>query len=155
MMTLTIPAGVDNGKRIDIPHQGDAGRNGGQAGDLIVVIHVAEDRFFERSGQDLYCAVPITMAQASLGAEITIPLLDDKRVSVKVPAGTSNGKLLRIKGEGVPYTGTSRRGDLYVKIVVQVPSRLSAQQKALLEQYLALENPTTSPDLIPLESLSR
>ena len=155
MMTLTIPAGVDNGKRIDIPHQGDAGQNGGPAGDLIVVIHVAGDRFFERSGQDLYCAVPITMAQASLGAEITIQLLDDKRVSLKVPAGTSNGKLLRIKGEGVPYTGTSRRGDLYVKIVVQVPSRLSAQQKALLEQYLALENPTTSPDLIPLESLSR
>ena len=155
MMTLTIPAGVDNGKRIAIPHQGDAGTNGGQAGDLIVVLHVEGDNYFERSEQDLYCAIPITLAQAALGAEITVTSLDGKKISLKVPAGTANGKLLRIKGEGVPYTNSTRRGDLYVKIIVQVPTRLSSQQKALLEQYLRLEGASTSPELIPLASLSR
>lgn len=155
MMTLSIPAGVDNGKRIAIPHQGDAGTNGGPAGDLIVVIHVTEDRFFERDTQDLYCAVPVTMAQAALGCDITVPSLDGKQISLKIPAGTSNGKLLRIKGEGVPYTGSTRRGDLYVKVVVQIPAHLSSQQKTLLEQYLQLENATTTPQLIPLSSLNR
>jgi molecular chaperone DnaJ len=155
MMTLSIPAGVDNGKRIAIPHQGDAGTNGGPAGDLIVVIHVTEDRFFERDTQDLYCAVPVTMVQAALGCDITVPSLDGKQISLKIPAGTSNGKLLRIKGEGVPYTGSTRRGDLYVKVVVQIPAHLSSQQKTLLEQYLQLENATTTPQLIPLSSLNR
>ncbi|MFA6856412.1 MAG: molecular chaperone DnaJ [Treponema sp.] len=155
MMTLSIPAGVDNGKRIAIPHQGDAGTNGGPAGDLIVVIHVEEDHFFERESQDLYCAVPVTMAQAALGCDITVPSLDGKQISLKIPAGTSNGKLLRIKNEGVPFTGSSRRGDLYVKIVVQIPTRLNSQQRELLEQYLRLENATTTPQLIPLSSLNR
>ena len=155
MMTLTIPAGVDNGKRIAIPHQGDAGLNGGQSGDLIVVIHVESDNYFERAEQDLYCAIPVTLAQAALGAEITVTSLDGKKISLKVPAGTANGKLLRIKGEGVPYTNSTRRGDLYVKIIVQVPTHLSSQQKALLEQYLRLEGASTSPNLIPLVSLSR
>jgi molecular chaperone DnaJ len=155
MMTLSIPAGVDNGKRIAIPHQGDTGANGGPAGDLIVVIHVEEDRYFERDNQDLYCAVSLTMAQAALGADISVPSLDGKQINLKIPAGTPNGKLLRIKGEGVPFTGSTHRGDLYVKIVVQIPSRLSAQEKALLEQYLKLENATTSPQLIPLSSLNR
>src|SRR5574344_556145 len=154
MMTLSIPAGVDNGKRIAIPHQGDAGTNGGPAGDLVVVIHVDEDRYFERDSQDLYCAVPITIAQAALGCDITVPSLDGKQISLKIPSGTSNGKLLRIKGEGVPFTGSTRRGDLYVKIVVQVPQRLSSQEKALLEQYLKLENATLSPQLIALSSLN-
>ncbi|MDE5898049.1 MAG: molecular chaperone DnaJ, partial [Treponemataceae bacterium] len=152
-MTLTIPAGVDSGKRIAIPRQGDVGENGGTPGDLIVILHVEQHPTFGRDGQDLYCAVPVTFAQAALGADITIPALDGKKVELKVPAGTGNGKLLRVKGEGVPFTGSSRRGDLYVKIMVQIPQHLSAQQKALLQQYVALENATSSPQLIPLSSL--
>ncbi len=152
-VTLTIPAGVDDGKRIVIPHQGDAGENGGPAGDLVVILHVENHQFFERDGQDLYCAVPVTMVQAAIGATITIPSLDDKHIEIKIPAGTPHGKMLRIKGEGVPVTGTTRKGDLYIKIMVQIPQRMTSQQKALLEEYSKLDNATTSPNLMPLSSL--
>ncbi len=152
-MSLKIPAGVDNGKRIVIRGQGDAGENGGPAGDLIVVLHVEDHPYFERDGQDLYCAVPVSLAQAALGCDITIKSLDDKKLTIKVPEGTANGKLLRIKGEGVPVSGSSRKGDLYVKIIVQVPSKLSSKQKEILKQYLELENPPKEPQLINLSKL--
>lgn len=154
-MTLTIPAGVDDGKRIAIPHQGDAGANGGPSGDLIVVLHVQQHPLYEREGNDLYCAVPVTMVQAALGETIKITALDEKQIEIKIPAGTSHGKLLRIKGEGVPVTGSSRKGDLYVKIMVQIPQRMSSQQKALLAEYSKLDNATTSPQPLPLSSLGR
>lgn len=155
MMSLKIPAGTDNGKRIVIPGLGDAGENGGPAGDLVVVLHVDSHPLFERDGQDLYCAVPISMAQAALGCDITINSLDGKKVTLKVPSGTSNGKLLRIKGEGVPISGSSRKGDLYIKLMVQIPQHLSSKQKDLLKAYMELENPPESPDLIPLSKLER
>lgn len=152
-MSLKIPAGVDNGKRIVIRGLGDVGENGGPAGDLVVVLHVESHPYFERDGQDLYCAVPISVTQAMLGCEITINALDDKKVVVKIPDGTSNGKLLRIKGEGVPVAGSSRKGDLYIKVMVQIPTHLSSKQKDLLKQYMELENPTKEPDLMPLSKL--
>lgn len=152
-MSLKIPAGVDNGKRIVIRGMGDAGENGGPAGDLVVVLHVENHPFFERDGQDLYCAVPVSMAQAALGCEITVTGLDGKKITIKVPDGTANGKLLRIKGEGVPAGATGRKGDLYVKIMVQIPTRLSSKQKDLLNQYLELENPPKEPQLMKLSSL--
>ena len=152
-MSLKIPAGVDNGKRIVIRGMGDAGENGGPAGDLVVVLHVEQHPLFERDGADLYCAVPISIAQAALGCEITITALDGKKLAIKIPDGTSNGKLLRIKGEGVPLSGTSRKGDLYVKIMVQVPTRLSSKQKDLLKQYMDLENPPKEPNLLNLSKL--
>ena len=152
-MSLKIPAGVDNGKRIVIRGMGDAGENGGPAGDLVVVLHVENHPFFERDGQDLYCAVPVSMAQAALGCEITVTGLDGKKITIKVPDGTANGKLLRIKGEGVPAGTSGRKGDLYVKIMVQIPTRLSSKQKDLLNQYLELENPPKEPQLMKLSSL--
>ena len=155
VMTISIPAGVDDGKRITIPHQGDAGTNGGSAGDLIIVIHVSNDKYFERDGNDLYCAVPISLSQALLGADVTITSLDGRHITLKVPAGTSHGKLLRIKEEGVPYSGSARKGDLYVKVMVQLPAKLSRQQQKLMEEYAELENATKSPSLMPLSSLSR
>ncbi len=150
---VTIPAGVDDGKRITIPRQGDAGRNGGAPGDLVVVLHVAPHSYFERSGQDLYCAVPISVTQAILGTEIFVTSLDDKRIKIKVPAGTQHGKLLRLKDEGVPYTNSTRKGDLYIKLIVQIPARLSSKAKALLEEVSKLEGENQSPKLIPLSEL--
>lgn len=154
-VTLTIPAGVDDGRRIVIPRQGDAGKNGGARGDLIVVLHVRSHEYFERSGNDLYCAVPVSMTQAALGATITISSLDGRKIDIPVAAGTQNGKMLRIKGEGVPYSGGGRKGDLYIKVMVQVPERLSAQEKKLLQAFAEAENPTKEPSLIPLASLAR
>lgn len=154
-VTLTIPAGVDNGRRIVIPKQGDAGKNGGERGDLIVVVHVRSHEYFERSGSDLYCAVPISMSQAALGATITINTLDDRKIDIPVAAGTQNGKMLRIKGEGVPYSNTSRKGDLYIKIMVHIPEKLSGQEKKLLQEFAAAENATKTPPLIRLSELSR
>ncbi len=153
-VTLTIPAGVDEGKRIVIPHQGNAGRNGGPSGDLIVVVHIKDHKFFERDDYDLYCAVPVSISQAALGATITIKSLDDRSIDVKVPAGTQNGKILRIKGEGI-NSANGRKGDLYIKLMVQVPTKLTPAQKKILESYLAEEKPSDSPDLIPLSNLSR
>ena len=116
-------------------------------------MHVDSHPLFERDGQDLYCAVPVSMAQAALGCDITIKSLDNKKVTIKIPSGTSNGKLLRIKGEGVPVGGSNKKGDLYVKIMVQIPQRLSGKQKDLLQAFLELENPPETPDLMPLSKL--
>jgi len=154
VMTITIPAGVDNGKRICIPRMGDAGVNGGSSGDLIIIIHVRNDKFFERSENDLYCAVPISLAQAALGADITIKGLDGRNITIKVPAGSTQGKLLRVKDEGVPYGNSSRKGDLYIKLIVQLPTKLSREQVKVMEEYAKLENATTTPDMIPLEKLA-
>ncbi|MDY2842884.1 MAG: molecular chaperone DnaJ [Treponema sp.] len=154
-MTLTIPAGVDDGKRISIPHMGNAGANGGPAGDLIVVLHVSQHEYFERDGEDLYCAIPVTFAQAALGADLNVTSLDGKKIEFKLPSGTTNGKMFRIKGEGVPYSGGLRKGDLYVKILVQIPTRLTSEQKRLMQQFAEIENATTSPQCVPLSSLSR
>ncbi|HIW36098.1 MAG TPA: molecular chaperone DnaJ, partial [Candidatus Treponema faecavium] len=150
---VTIPAGVDDGKRIVIPRQGDAGRNGGPAGDLIVVIRVRPDECYERNGYDLYCALPISMTQAALGADILFTALDGTTIKVPVPAGTQNGKLLKLRNQGVPVVGSQRKGDLYVKIMIQVPQRLSSKQKDLLKQFADLENATNSPQPLPLSSI--
>ena len=154
LMTLTIPAGVDEGKRITIPRQGDSGTNGGSPGDLIVLIHVEEDQYYEREGSDLYCAIPISFTQALLGADIDITNLDGNRITIKIPAGTTNGKTIKIKNEGVPVTGTSRKGDLYIKFIVQLPTRLTKDQQALMQKFAEIENPTKTPTQIPLSSLS-
>ena len=113
---------------------------------LVVVVHVESHPLFERDGQDLYCAVPVSMTQAALGCDITINSLDGKKVTIKIPSGTTNGKLLRIKGEGVPMAGGSRKGDLYVKLMIQTPQHLSGKQKDLLQEFMKLENPSTNPD---------
>ena len=151
---MTIPAGVDDGKRFALSHQGDAGENGGPAGDLIVILHVDQHPLFERDAQDLYCAIPVSFTQAILGADISIESIDGKKIAIKIPAGTSSGKLLRIKGEGVPFTGNpGKRGDLYIKVVVQIPQKISFAQKDLLQKYMEQENPTDTPKLLSLSSL--
>jgi len=105
-LSVTIPQGVENGRRLVIPRQGDAGPNGGPAGDLYVIIRIKPHEYFERQDLDLYCAIPISITQATLGAEIQVNTLDGKTIKVKVPAGTQNGKMLRIRDEGVPSGGT-------------------------------------------------
>ncbi|MDR2477364.1 MAG: molecular chaperone DnaJ, partial [Treponema sp.] len=148
---VTIPAGVENGKRVVIPRQGDAGPNGGPAGDLYVVIRIKPHEYFERQDLDLYCAVPISLTQAALGADIHVTTLDNKTIKVKVPAGIQSGKMLRIRDEGVPATG--RRGNLYIKLVVKIPEKLSRRGRELLEELARAEGQDDNPRPIPLSEL--
>jgi molecular chaperone DnaJ len=148
---VTIPAGVENGKRVVIPRQGDAGLNSGPAGDLYVFIRVKPHEYFERQGLDLYCAVPVSITQAALGSEIHVATLDAKTIKVKVPAGIQNGKMLRIRDEGVPAGG--RRGNLYIQLKVQIPERLSKRGRELMEELSRIEGENDSPKPIPLSEL--
>ena len=148
---VTIPAGVENGKRVVIPKQGDAGPNGGQAGDLYVFIRIKPHEYFERQGLDLYCAVPISVSQAALGADIHVTTLDNKTIKVKVPAGIQSGKMLRVREEGVPSGGS--RGNLYIKLMVQIPEKLSRRGKELLEELAKTEGQNDSPKPISLSQL--
>ena len=152
-INVTIPAGVEDGRRIRIPEQGDAGPRGGPSGDLYVVIRVRAHEFFERDGHDVYCVIPITYTQAALGAELHVPTLEDKRVKVKIPPGTQNNKILRLRGEGIPQPGSGRRGDMYIRILVTVPQKLSSKAKTLLNNLAELEGDNTSPKPVPLADL--
>jgi len=129
-ITVRIPAGVKDGQRIRLPGKGAPGRRGGPAGDLFVVVHVSEHTLFGRKGEDLTLTVPITFAEASLGTTLTVPTLDGN-VSVKVPAGTSSGRTLRVRGRGIK--GKGRAGDLLVTLEVAVPVRLTAAQRKVIE----------------------
>ena len=149
---VTIPPGVENGKRLVIARQGDAGPAGGPPGDLYVLIRVKPHEFFERQDEDLYCAIPVSITQASLGAEIQVSTLDGKTIKVKVPAGIQNGKMLRIRDEGVP--NYNRRGNLYIKLMVQVPSKLTRRGRELMEELSRVEGENSAPKPIPLSELS-
>jgi len=150
-IVVTIPAGVENGKRVVIPKQGDAGPNGGPAGDLYVFIRIKPHEYFERQGSDLYCAVPVSVTQAALGGDIHVSTLDNKTIKVKIPAGTQNGKLLRIRDEGVPVG--NQKGNLYIKLMVQIPEKLSRRGKELLEELAKVEGQNDNPKPIPLSQL--
>jgi molecular chaperone DnaJ len=149
---VTIPPGVENGRRVVIPRQGDAGPGGGPPGDLYVFIRVRPHEYFERQNEDLYCAVPISVTQASLGAEIQVSTLDNKTIKVKIPPGIQNGRLLRIRDEGVPNGG--RRGNLYIKVIVQIPAKLSRRGRELMEELAKVEGEVGSPKPIPLSELA-
>jgi molecular chaperone DnaJ len=150
---ITIPPGVENGKRVIIPRQGDASTSGGPPGDLYVFIRVKPHEYFERQDADLYCAVPVSITQAVLGAEIRVMTLDNQSIKVKVPPGTQNGKLLRVRDEGVPANG-GRRGSLYIKLMIQIPTKLSKKAKELMEEFASMEGVSDAPQPIPLSKLA-
>ncbi|GAC1643747.1 MAG: molecular chaperone DnaJ [Acidobacteriaceae bacterium] len=133
-LSVNIPAGVEDGTQIRYKGQGEAGQFGGPAGDLFIVLHVEQHAVFERDGEDLHCAIPISFPQATLGAEVEVPLLREGKHTVKIPAGTASGHEFRIKGQGVPSLNRRGRGDLVVTTVVQIPTKLNKRQRELLEQ---------------------
>lgn len=153
-LKINIPPGTDNGKRLSVAGQGDAGPNGGKPGDLYVFIHVKPHEFFERDGHDLYCAVPISIFKAALGGDITVPTIDGKKVKVAVSPGSQHGKMLRLREEGVPgLNGGSKRGDMYIKLMIQVPQKLSRKGKELLEELIKIEGDEAAPKPIKLSEL--
>jgi molecular chaperone DnaJ len=133
---LRIPPGVDTGTRLRVQGEGEAGPNGGPAGDLYVVLEVKEHAFFERRGADLYCTIPLSIAQASLGTELQVPGLGGEE-RLKVPEGTQSGAVFRIKGKGLPDPHGGGKGDLYYHVRVLTPTKLTREQRKLMEQLNA------------------
>ena len=133
-LSVKVPAGVDDGDRIRLSGEGEAGRNGGPPGDLYVEIRVNPHKLFTRDGADLACEVPISIATAILGGDVDLPTLDGN-VSLKVPAGTQSGKVFRLRAKGVSTVRDARQGDLFAKVAVETPVNLSSEQKDLLQQF--------------------
>jgi len=151
-ISVKVPAGVENGSRLRLVGEGEAGIAGGPPGDLYVVIQLKPNQFFEREGTDLHCEVPIPFVLAALGTEIEVPTLEGT-VKLEVPEGTQTGKVLRLKGQGLPPLQPrlskeqlhKMRGDLFVKIFVEVPTRLNARQRELLEEFARESDIELSP----------
>jgi molecular chaperone DnaJ len=136
---IKIPAGVETGSRLRVTGEGEAGVGGGPTGDLYIVLHVAEHEHFERQGSNLYSAVPITFAQAALGAEITVKTLNTDE-DLKIPAGTQTGTVFRVKGKGMPNLGGRGHGDLFVAVTLVTPKTLTKEQRQVLEQLAQIED---------------
>jgi len=135
-LSVKVPAGVDDGDRIRLSGEGEAGRNGGPPGDLYVEIRVKPHNIFRRDGADLSCEVPISFAKATLGGEVELPTLDGN-VSLKIPPGTQSEKVFRLRGKGVTTVRDKRLGDLFAKVSVETPINLTEEQTALLEEFEA------------------
>jgi molecular chaperone DnaJ len=134
-LKVNIPAGVEDGTRIRLGGEGEAGARGGPAGDLYVFLSVHRHQLFEREGPDVHCRVPISMVQATLGGNIEVPTLDGKMARINVPAGAQNGHQFRLRGKGMPIVRSTQRGDMYIEINVETPTNLTARQKELLKEF--------------------
>jgi molecular chaperone DnaJ len=143
-VTLRIPAGVDTGTRLRSTGNGEAGEQGGPPGDLYVVLHVRPHDIFQRDGDDLLCEVPISFVQAALGADLEVPTLAGPAF-IKVPPGTQNGTVFRLRGRGIPDVQGYGNGDLHVRVSVEVPAKLNGAQRAKLEEFAALCDANVNP----------
>lgn len=153
VIKVSIPPGMNPDRRIRLEGQGNHGPHGAPPGDLYVYVHVRPHAYFVRHDYDLYCALPISMTQAALGADIWVRALDGKRIKLKVPAGTQDSKLLRIRGEGVPVLNAGgRRGNLYVKLKVEIPIRLSGKEKDILRRFSMQRGESEEPAPVPLNN---
>ena len=131
---VSIPAGIDHGQTISLRGQGNAGKNGGPAGDLLITVMVRPHELFRRDGTDVFCEAPITFTQAVLGAELEIPTIDGK-VKYSIPEGTQTGTVFRLKGKGIPVLNGRGRGDQYVTVTIETPRNLNREQKDALRKF--------------------
>jgi len=136
-LEVSIPAGIDSHQRIVLRSQGSAGRNGGVAGDLVIEVRVKEDKIFTRSGNNVYCDIPISFTEAALGAEIDIPTLGGKVEKYTIPEGTQTGTSFTLRGKGIADINTKRKGDVVITVVVETPKNLNNEQKKLLRDFSA------------------
>ena len=134
-LSVSVPKGVEDGQRIRLAGEGEAGTRGGPAGDLYIFLNIEPHDLFEREGPDLLCEVPVPMTTAALGGTVEIPSLDGTKGRITIPAGTQTGKKFRLKGKGMPILRQSRFGDLYVSVRVETPVNLSARQRELLAEF--------------------
>jgi molecular chaperone DnaJ len=141
---LKVPAGIREGSRLRSSRNGEAGIRGAPPGDLYVVIHIKEHKVFQRQDDDLYCEVPIAFSLAALGGEVDVPTLEGK-AHLKVPAGTQSGQMFKLRGKGITNVNGRGRGDLFARLIVEVPSRLNAEQRRKLEAFAALCGEENTP----------
>ncbi|MEL0231792.1 MAG: molecular chaperone DnaJ [Hyphomicrobiales bacterium] len=144
-LSINVPAGVEDGNRIRLSGQGEAGLRGGRTGDLYIFVSIKPHKFFQRDGSDLYCNVPVSMATAALGGQIDIPTIDGSKLSVSIPEGSQNNKHLRLRGKGMPILRQRNFGDLHLQISVETPVNLSKKQKQLLEEFQNISNEKNNP----------
>ena len=152
-LKVSIPAGVDDGSRVVLKGMGDAGANGGPSGDLYVYVNVRPHKYFVRHNFDVYVQIPINVTQAALGDEISVPTIDGKTVKVKIPSGTQSGKILRVKSYGIPTDrNATKRGDMYIKIQVEVPTHMGLRAKAAMKDLAKHLGDNTSPKPVPFQN---
>jgi molecular chaperone DnaJ len=145
-LSVNIPPGVEDGTRIRLSGEGEAGAKGGPAGDLYIFVSTKPHPFFQRDGADLLCRVPISMVQAALGAEVSLRTLDGTEAKVKVPEGTQSGKQFKLKNKGMPVLRSRDTGDLYVEVTVETPQNLTKRQRELLAEFESLSSTKTHPE---------
>jgi molecular chaperone DnaJ len=144
-ITVTIPSGIDDGERVRISGEGEGGIKGGESGDLYVEVQAKKHKFFKREKSNLFCEATIAFTTATLGGIIKVPSIDGSDVSLTIPAGTQNGSQFRIKEKGMKVLKSTRRGDLYVDLIVEVPVNLNSKQKELLEQFEKITDGNSNP----------
>src|SRR6516162_2740942 len=145
-LSVNIPQGVEDGTRIRLAGEGEAGFRGGPSGDLYIFLSLSAHPFFQRDGADLYCRVPISMVTAALGGEFEVPTVDKGKTKVKIPGGTQSGRRFRIASKGMPVLRSRQTGDMYVQVVVETPQNLTKKQQELLAEFERLSSGATQPE---------
>ena len=144
-LAVNIPAGVEDGTRIRLAGEGEAGQRGGPTGDLYIFLSIKAHEFFQRDGADIFCRVPISMTTAALGGHVDVPTVDGNRVRMPVPSGTETGKQFRLKSKGMPVLRSKVLGDMYIQVEVETPKSLTRRQRELLEEFDRESNKETNP----------
>jgi molecular chaperone DnaJ len=145
-LSVNIPAGVEDGTRIRLAGEGEAGVRGGPAGDLYIFLSIGTHPFFQREGADLHCRVPVSLVTATLGGEFEVPTIDGGKTRVKVPEGMQTGRRFRLQGKGMPVLRSRQTGDMYVQVVVETPQKLTKKQRELLAEFDRLSSTETQPE---------
>jgi molecular chaperone DnaJ len=143
---VAIPAGVEDGTRIRLAGEGEAGAQGAPAGDLYVHVAIRSHPIFQRDGANVFCRVPVRMSLAALGGEVDVPVIDGSRTKVKIPAGTQSARRFRIASKGMPVLRSRQMGDMYVQVVVETPQNLTKRQQEVLAEFEKLSSGTTQPE---------
>src|SRR5712675_1081228 len=146
LLSVNVPPGVEDGTRIRLAGEGEAGVRGGPTGDLYIFLSLGPHQFFQRDSADLHCRVPISMVTAALGGSFDVPTIDGGKTKVKVPEGTHSGGRFRLAGKGMPVLRSRERGDMYVQVVVETPQKLTKRQKELLQEFDKQSSTETQPE---------
>ena len=145
-LSVNIPPGVEDGTRIRLAGEGEAGLRGGPSGDLYIFLSISAHVFFQRDGADLHCRAPISMTTAALGGEFEVPTIDGGKTRVKIPEGTQSGRRFRLQAKGMPVLRSKQLGDMYVQVVVETPQNLTKRQRELLAEFQKLSSNETNPE---------